>query len=63
MLAVRPYTHTDHYWQVWFDTNRTIVAVFTEAGYPVPQTPVAFRPIGEPGGNGHATSQLPGLTT
>lgn len=41
LLAVRPYTHTDHYWQVWFDTNRTIVDVFTAAGYPVPQTPVA----------------------
>ncbi len=36
VLAVRPYTHTDHYWQVWFDTNRTIVDVFTAAGYPVP---------------------------
>jgi small conductance mechanosensitive channel len=21
VLAVRPYTHTDHYWQVYFDTN------------------------------------------
>lgn len=41
LLAVRPYTHTDHYWQVWFDTNRTIVEVFTTAGYPVPQTPIA----------------------
>jgi small conductance mechanosensitive channel len=41
LLAVRPYTHTDSYWQVWFDTNRTIVDVFTAAGYPVPQTPIA----------------------
>jgi len=24
VLAVRPYTHTDHYWQVYFDTNRVI---------------------------------------
>jgi small conductance mechanosensitive channel len=22
VLAVRPYCHTDHYWQVYFDTNR-----------------------------------------
>ncbi len=45
LLAVRPYTNTDHYWQVWFDTNRTIVEVFTAAGYPVPQTPVAYRTV------------------
>lgn len=45
LLAVRPYTHTDHYWQVWFDTNRTIVDVFTAAGYPVPQTPIAYRTV------------------
>ena len=44
LLAVRPYTHTDNFWQVWFDTNRTIVEVFTTAGYPIPQTPIAtFR--------------------
>jgi len=36
VLAVRPYTHTAHYWQVWFDTNRAIVAAFAEAGYPAP---------------------------
>lgn len=23
-LCVRPYAHTDHYWQVYFDTNRAI---------------------------------------
>src|SRR5262245_58066991 len=28
VLAVRPYTHTDHYWQVYFDTNRVIVDTF-----------------------------------
>jgi small conductance mechanosensitive channel len=49
LLAVRPYAHTDHYWQVWFDTNRTIVDVFTAAQYPVPHTPIAF---GSPAGNG-----------
>ncbi len=45
LLAVRPYTHTDHYWQVWFDTNRTIVDVFTAAGYPVPQTPIVYETV------------------
>ena len=37
VLAVRPYTHTDHYWQVWFDTNRTIATEFKKAGYPAPE--------------------------
>jgi small conductance mechanosensitive channel len=37
VLAVRPYVHNDHYWQVYFDTNRTIVETFGSAGYPVPE--------------------------
>lgn len=37
VLAVRPYCHTDHYWQVYFDTNRTIREEFSKAGYPVPE--------------------------
>ncbi len=43
LLAVRPYTHTDHYWQVYFDTHRAIVATFGAAGYPVPETPITPR--------------------
>ncbi|MFZ4757663.1 MAG: mechanosensitive ion channel family protein [Burkholderiaceae bacterium] len=35
-LAVRPYCHTDHYWQVYFDTNRVIREEFAQAGYAVP---------------------------
>ncbi|MFM1987751.1 MAG: hypothetical protein RJA99_708 [Pseudomonadota bacterium] len=35
-LAVRPYCHTDHYWQVYFDTNRVIREEFSRAGYAVP---------------------------
>lgn len=42
-LCVRPYTHTDHYWQVYFDTHKAIVETFGAAGYPVPETPVAYR--------------------
>ena len=30
MLAVRPYCHNDHYWQVYFDTNRLIAESFGE---------------------------------
>jgi small conductance mechanosensitive channel len=41
-LTVRPYTHTDHYWQVYFDTNRMIVEVLGNAGFPVPRIPVAM---------------------
>ena len=36
VLAVRPYCHTDHYWQVYFDTNKLIASTFGEAGYPAP---------------------------
>jgi hypothetical protein len=28
--------HTDHYWQVYFDTSRLIREAFVEAGFPVP---------------------------
>lgn len=41
-LAVRPYTHTSHYWQVYFDTNRMIVEVLGNNGFPVPRIPVAM---------------------
>ena len=43
LLAVRPYTHTDHYWQVYFDTNRAISDTFGAAGYPVPEAYVRMR--------------------
>lgn len=36
VIAVRPYCHTDHYWQVYFDTNEMIARVGKEAGWPVP---------------------------
>ena len=45
LLCVRPYTHTDHYWQVYFDTHRAIVSTFGAAGYPVPETPVLHRTV------------------
>jgi small conductance mechanosensitive channel len=40
VLCVRPFTHTDHYWQVYFDTNAAILAVGAELGLPVPTNPV-----------------------
>jgi small conductance mechanosensitive channel len=35
-LCVRPYCNNQHYWQVYFDTNRLIRETFGEAGFPVP---------------------------
>ncbi|MBS0450455.1 MAG: mechanosensitive ion channel family protein [Proteobacteria bacterium] len=43
MLAVRPFTHTDNYWQVYFDTHRAVVKVFGAAGFPTPETPIGYR--------------------
>jgi small conductance mechanosensitive channel len=43
VLAVRGYAHTDHYWQVYFDINRTISETFGEAGYPVPEEHMHMR--------------------
>jgi small conductance mechanosensitive channel len=43
VLAVRPHTHPDHYWQVYFDTNRAISDTFGAAGYPVPEEHVHMR--------------------
>jgi small conductance mechanosensitive channel len=37
ILAVRPYCNNDHYWQVYFDTNRTIIEICGGSGYPQPQ--------------------------
>ncbi|MFO0227689.1 MAG: mechanosensitive ion channel family protein [Gammaproteobacteria bacterium] len=36
VIAVRPYCHTDHYWQVYFDTNEAMVRVAQQAGWPAP---------------------------
>ena len=43
VLAVRPYVHTSHYWQVYFDTNRTIRETFGMAGYPAAEAHHAVR--------------------
>jgi small conductance mechanosensitive channel len=37
VLAVRPYCHTDHYWQVYFETNAAIRNELGKAGFAVPQ--------------------------
>jgi small conductance mechanosensitive channel len=45
VLAVRPYCHTDDYWQVYFDTNRAIRESFGSAGFPVPEQHLVLRNV------------------
>ena len=44
-LAVRPNCHTDHYWQVYFDTNKTIADTLGAAGFPVATRPIKMYPV------------------
>ncbi|MEM9215230.1 MAG: mechanosensitive ion channel family protein [Cyanobacteria bacterium P01_F01_bin.150] len=36
VVAVRPYCNNEHYWQVYFDTNKAISTTCGEAGYTAP---------------------------
>ena len=36
VLAVRPYCHNDHYWQVYFDTNKLIRESLAAGAFPAP---------------------------
>lgn len=40
VLAVRPYCHNDHYWQVYFDGNMVIREVLGDSAFPGPTYPV-----------------------
>jgi small conductance mechanosensitive channel len=46
VLAVRPYCSNAHYWQVYFDTNRTIRETFGAAGFPPAEQPIVVRTDG-----------------
>jgi small conductance mechanosensitive channel len=50
LLCVRPYCRNEHYWQVYFDTNRLIREAFGEAGFPaaVPSYAVSGMPVAPP---------------
>jgi small conductance mechanosensitive channel len=37
LLVVRPFCANQHYWQVYFDTNRMIRNTFGQAGFPAPE--------------------------
>lgn len=43
VLAVRPFTNDQHYWQVYFDANRIMREAFGEAGFPTPQYQYTFK--------------------
>lgn len=47
VLAVRPYCHPDHYWQVYFDANRLIREELARAGFPAPEQAMVVRQRGE----------------
>jgi len=48
LLAVRPFCHNDHYWQVYFDTNRLIREEFQLAGYSAPEQHYSVRGVLDP---------------
>ncbi|MCV3213510.1 mechanosensitive ion channel family protein [Plectonema radiosum NIES-515] len=58
VLAVRPYCSNDNYWQVYFDTNKAIREVFTEAGYPAPEEPFSFSGSSQNIADSHMPSPL-----
>lgn len=43
VLAVRPHTHNDYYWQVYFDTNMAIREVLGDAAFPGPVYPLGVH--------------------
>jgi small conductance mechanosensitive channel len=49
VLAVRPYCANEHYWQVYFDSNRIIRETFGEAGFPAPEQSIAIRNLAQDG--------------
>ena len=59
MLAVRPYCHTDHYWQVYFDTNRVIRESFGDAQFPAPEQHFVVRNLDR---DGHGEAIVPGIS-
>jgi len=47
VLAVRPYTNNDHYWQVYFDTNLAIQEVLGSGSFPAPMPVFGIQQVGE----------------
>lgn len=45
VLAVRPYTSNEHYWQVYFDTNMAIHEVLGDGVFPAPMPVFGIQQI------------------
>ena len=45
--VLRPYCNNEHYWQLYFDTNRAIREAFGEAGFPPAEQPIVVRTDGQ----------------
>ena len=56
---VRPYCYNDHYWQVYFDANKAILAAGSERAWPVPAPHQVLRQA--PDGTAAARSPGTGL--
>jgi len=44
ILAIRPYCHNDHYWQVYFDTQDAIRTTFGSGSFPLPEVKTDLAP-------------------
>jgi small conductance mechanosensitive channel len=44
-LCVRPYCRPEHYWDVYFETNRLIREAFADAGFPAPMPTYAVSGV------------------
>jgi len=47
VLAVRPYTNNDYYWQVYFDTNLAIREVLGDGAFPAPMPVFGIQQMNE----------------
>ncbi len=47
VLAIRPYTNNDFYWQVYFDTNMAIREVLGDGAFPAPLPVFGIQQVGE----------------
>jgi len=47
VLAIRPYTHNDHYWQVTFDTNAAIREVLGNGVFPGPMPVIGVKHLND----------------
>jgi len=54
VLAVRPYTNNDYYWQVYFDTNMAIREVLGDGTFPAPLPVFGIQHLGQPSSAAHA---------